>query len=483
MLTTLVLLLVVALVAGCPGPGQPAAAGRRESAETWLLTELDGSRIGHSVTRVDRFEHGWRFEHVMELELEMLGVSQLVKARSVAVTSDKLELQSLDFRFQAQDRVMEAAAAVQENVVIIKPVGDRPRTLKLVGPVYPTEALGQLVISRGAATGTTFEVPMFDVSSMSVERASVKVEGWEPVAVLDSNFHALKVRTTTAGITVTTWLDSAGLTVREDAPPGLRSTRTTPARAVAGAGQAGSVDLLRMFRVDVDTLIPEPGAVRRARLAVTGVGPEELPGDAGMTVSGADGALIVEVVSVEPPAGRVDLPVAGQDSFLTASMTIQCDAPELVERARAALAGETDAVAAARLLTSWVFDNVEKVPTASFPTALDVLRNLRGDCNEHAVLYAGLARSAGLPCRVVVGLVYLDGSFYYHAWNDAWLGRWVPVDPTFGEFPAGALRLRLGGGELRDQSRILPLVGRIGIRVLDYDRAPGAQRRESGPKS
>ena len=52
-----------------------------------------------------------------------------------------------------------------------------------------------------------------------------------------------------------------------------------------------------------------------------------------------------------------------------------------------------------------------------------------GDCNEHTVLFVALARALGLPARTAVGLVYLDGSFYYHAWPEVWLGEWVAVDP------------------------------------------------------
>ena len=60
-----------------------------------------------------------------------------------------------------------------------------------------------------------------------------------------------------------------------------------------------------------------------------------------------------------------------------------------------------------------------------------------------------MARALGLPARVAVGLVYLRGAFYYHAWPEVYvaqsptLGQWLPVDPTLNQFPADATHVRL----------------------------------------
>ena len=114
---------------------------------------------------------------------------------------------------------------------------------------------------------------------------------------------------------------------------------------------------------------------------------------------------------------------------------------------------------------------LEKKPTLSLPSALEVLKTRVGDCNEHTALYVAMARSLGLPSRVAVGLVYLRGAFYYHAWPEVWIdeapgrGRWLPVDPTLNEFPADATHVRLARGGLDRQAGILALVGRATIDV------------------
>ena len=106
-----------------------------------------------------------------------------------------------------------------------------------------------------------------------------------------------------------------------------------------------------------------------------------------------------------------------------------------------------------------------------------MLRTKVGDCNEHTALYVAMARASGLPARVAVGLVYVHGAFYYHAWPEVFVDdRWLPVDPTLNQFPADATHLRLLRGGLDKQAAILPLIGTLKMTVLDLELAPDAER-------
>ncbi|MFO7649823.1 MAG: transglutaminase-like domain-containing protein, partial [bacterium] len=181
--------------------------------------------------------------------------------------------------------------------------------------------------------------------------------------------------------------------------------------------------------------------------------------------------LVVEVTAAAVPDKPLPLPIGAEPDFLKPSVAIQSDDPEVRAKSREATGDAREATAAARKLVSWAFTLIDKEATASYPTALDVLKHMKGDCNEHAVVVAALARAAGIPAKVAVGLVYLNGAFYYHAWNELYLGHWVPVDATFGEFPASAVHLKLAEGELSQQSEILGIVGRVKIKVLEFSLA------------
>ncbi len=102
---------------------------------------------------------------------------------------------------------------------------------------------------------------------------------------------------------------------------------------------------------------------------------------------------------------------------------------------------------------------LDKTPTISVPSAREVLRTRVGDCNEHTALYVALARAVGIPTRINVGLAWVLGAFYYHAWPEVYLeepdgrGLWLPVDPTFNQFPADATHVRLLRGGPRSPGR------------------------------
>ena len=116
----------------------------------------------------------------------------------------------------------------------------------------------------------------------------------------------------------------------------------------------------------------------------------------------------------------------------------------------------------------WVYSNIEKKPTLSIPSALEVLKTRQGDCNEHAVLMAALCRAKEIPAKLCAGLVYLNGSFYYHAWVEVYAEKWISVDPTMNQFPADVTHIRFIEGGLENQIMVLKLIGKLEIEILEY---------------
>jgi len=94
---------------------------------------------------------------------------------------------------------------------------------------------------------------------------------------------------------------------------------------------------------------------------------------------------------------------------------IQSDSPSIVKLAEEISQGLEDpweiAVALERGVHAWITDSNYKV---GFASAAEVLESRQGDCTEHAVLLAALARAKKIPARVAMGLVYNRDAFYYH---------------------------------------------------------------------
>ncbi|HHX51407.1 MAG TPA: transglutaminase domain-containing protein [Clostridia bacterium] len=66
------------------------------------------------------------------------------------------------------------------------------------------------------------------------------------------------------------------------------------------------------------------------------------------------------------------------------------------------------------------------------PDVEETLVSKKGICYDYAVLFAVMARSSGIPAKVVMG--YHPDVSGYHAWNEVYLpqeGGWVVVDLTY----------------------------------------------------
>ncbi len=120
----------------------------------------------------------------------------------------------------------------------------------------------------------------------------------------------------------------------------------------------------------------------------------------------------------------------------------------------------------------------EKDFSQAFATAAEVAANPVGDCTEHAVLLAALARARGIPARAAVGLVYMQGaqSLGYHMWTEVYIGnRWIPLDATLGQGGIGAAHLKLGHSSLKGAAAyssflpVIQVIGRLKVEVLEVE--------------
>jgi transglutaminase-like putative cysteine protease len=181
------------------------------------------------------------------------------------------------------------------------------------------------------------------------------------------------------------------------------------------------------------------------------------------------GDTLIVTREASAPVASYQLPYAagGEPAAeLASTPLIQAADPRIVETAQRIARGSRDPAEVAQRLSEWVYAELDKDVTLSVPSALQVLEARTGDCNEHTVLYVALARALGMPARTAVGLVHINDSFYYHAWPEVWLGEWVAVDPTLGQYPADASHLRFLIGGLARQVELIRLIGRLQLEVI-----------------
>ena len=152
---------------------------------------------------------------------------------------------------------------------------------------------------------------------------------------------------------------------------------------------------------------------------------------------------------------------------------------ELVKQAKAVAGDEKDAYVVAKTMEKWVYDNItSKDLSVNFANASDTLKSKEGDCTEHSVLLAALLRAAGIPSRVVAGLVYTSmpkDSFAYHMWTEAYIGSWISLEPSFSHENFSPTHIAVYKSSLNNLSDktdlmlgILKIFSKIKINVLEY---------------
>ncbi|MCK5100233.1 MAG: transglutaminase domain-containing protein, partial [Desulfobacteraceae bacterium] len=161
--------------------------------------------------------------------------------------------------------------------------------------------------------------------------------------------------------------------------------------------------------------------------------------------------------------------------FLKPSSAVQSDHPKIVKAAEKIINrfDSNDNKAKAEAIFDWAHKNIKKEILVSLPSALDVLHTMKGDCNEHTYLFVALARAAKIPSKIVTGLVFTKGKFYYHAWASVYVdGNWLEMDPTWGQFYVDVSHIAIVNGEIGNQFQLLRLMGQLNIEITEviYDK-------------
>ena len=337
-----------------------------------------------------------------------------------------------------------------------------------------SDALADLVLVRSrAAKGTTVETTQIETTLLKSVRIIHTVDSIEKRTIggIPTNIYQIKSEFPDLGISTISLIDET-LHILE-AKISLLTIREEGEEAAKNMGYMS--DLLLATSIHPNHPVPDPRNTRSLTLKLSGISDPELilpsplqkftqldPRTYNLKIAArSEGKSIPRKIPLLEPELK---------EYLKATAYIQSRHPSIRILAKKIAGTEKDALRVSERLVEWLFLNLKKSFLAAIPNAVDVLKRRSGDCKAHAVLFTALARSMGLPARLVSGLVEADdGAFYYHQWVEVYTGQWIPVDPVFGQVPADATHIKLSQGDLSNQLRLLNAIGNISIEVLDYE--------------
>ncbi len=453
-----------------PIPMQTVAA-ITEPMEEWWGIYYRGEKIGYAGQKITPNSQGYLIQDSSVVRLNLLGTIQTARTRTETTATQDWTLKQFNFELQSNEVRFKARGKVEGKTLQLEVDSGgyvSKNTLPLAQAPYLPVALKPYVVTQNFEPGAEQIFPTFDPSTLSQQITTVTVEGRERIKIGNQMEPALRIRQRFKGITVTSWVDGKGKTLKEETPTGLSLIKQTAEEAkTLPQTRSISLDLIAQTAIPTQTPISDPAQKTVLKLKLSGFSL------ASFVLSGDRQQLngdILEIRREDPKQIRsYRIPLQDQRfaSYLQSTPFLQSDHPEIRSLVQRELRGETDAFKAVARIKDWVYGNLAKEPTVSIPNALEVLHTRKGDCNEHTVLFNALARAAGIPAKTTVGVVYLRGAFYYHAWSEVWLGQWIAVDSVLNQFPADVTHVKFLEGEIDRQIDILQLIGNLKLEVVD----------------
>lgn len=479
------------------------AALRVNPGASYFVVEQGGAQIGFASTTLDTTDAGIEVVDYFVADLPVAGRLQRASARSTVTLSRALALKSFDLSVDAPGANLLAGGRTDgdSGVVYLLSANGEPadsQRIAVRGPILLPQLIPlAAILTDPPKVGRTYTLPTFDPSTMEQRSSRLRIRAESLFTVIDSaafdqargvwvsaltdTIRAWRLEPAAEGTGFSGWVDAQGRVVQTTQPGGITLRRMAYelafenwriARARTAATSTDANDILESTAIAANVAFGRT-MLRSLTARISGVDLR------GYTLDGGRQRLSGDTLRVTRDTEAALTPTwsfgVQRDSAFRARFRAEL-APEpllqsrdarIVNKAIRIVGLERDPRAVAEKLTHWVHDSLEKEVTFSVPNALQILSTRRGDCNEHTQLYVAFARAIGLPARIATGLAYVRGKFYYHAWPEVWLGDWVAVDPTFGQFPADAAHLRFQVGGLVQQAELLRLVGNLKIDVVE----------------
>lgn len=471
---------------------RPAAEAGDSAREQWYVLSLGGRPVGSIQETFSDTPAGHRVESRMLMVLNRLGSRVEIGTSTASLESAGGRLRSADADVRMSSQSTLTAAEIGDGVVRIKSTAGGKsfeRTLDFKDELAGPEGIRRKTRERLKKPGDSLQIQTFSVELGTVATVTRTAVAAETIASEGRDIQALKVEEQISGYPAkrTLWLDGEGRLLASEEPHPFGTMRVFRADAATArrAGQEGGTLPDEVYSESIartQIRLPDPRRIEWLKLRLDHRNPDlgwpafDQPGQ--RVVEKTARTLVLEVSRPRPVYGAsLPVPATGANrEFLEPNSFIQSDDPEVRATAREIVGGERDLFRAALKLERWVAENMTFDLGIVLAPSVEVFKNRRGTCVGYATLLTTLARAAGIPSRLVLGYVYVDGMFGGHAWTEVLVGdAWLPLDSAVvAPGTADAARFAFASSSLAEGTGFLggggalQLYGQIEARVLGY---------------
>ena len=461
-----------------------------QTRDYWLKTERKGTGYSYEHVSVTKLPDGnLRYESLSHFKMNFsrMNPEDIVMSGSYIVDP---ELRPLSFegtwKSQAKDTHTTGIRAGNRMKVTVQDSGGQPeeRDIDIEG-AYFDPVLGDLIARRAQAG--SFSLKLFDASGANASTTQVEI--------LTSSESEVTASLKAAQLTRWCRVARDGRLVESKTVELGSHTYVADAREAQDIGYLDTADGFSLT-VHSQRSFPNVYKVTRAQVRVrwksVPFAEFSLKDNRQRIVresqSGEQFEVVLETIApasvplkaarapAAPPPREIADVYLGEDNYIKPrDSAIRKQAAEIVGEAK-------DPSEAVGKLLQWVNANVKPDLIADTLTGPEVLRKRRGKCSEYAILFASLARAAGIPTRIALGVSYSGREWVGHMWDEVWLGEWTAVDAGNGVFAGGPSILKFTDSPTVDGTRGVryKLVDNLEIEILDFEAAKGPASLTTG---
>lgn len=445
--------------------------------DRWMIISYQGVPIGYTHTSMDVAENDKVRQYQMNnrtlLTLTVMGRRQRIAVSADCEVDALYNLQTFSFSLSSSGySILADGRRIKGNDFDVKIRA--PGSVNRITVSIPSDAVLYSPMTemslKSLTPGRQMTLKVFNPVTLTSQNMTVKALRRETLKHANQPVETTVLSALMDGMETLSWMDAAGTMIKQTTPFGWTMESSTARDALSAGSKGGATgDLLAALAVpiqgDSSRLTTRPSVT--LRLKGVSMSRQQLETHRQEIVSLSTNITEITVRADSLPSTgcpREAIP-AEMAPWLASSAFIQSGDVRLVKKAHEITGNWTNSLEAALAIYRWVNTTVTRTPVVSLPSALDVLLKPEGDCNEHTYLFVGLARAAGLPALIRVGLTLHEGRFYYHAWPSVYVGRWLDMDPTLGLPAVNAAYISLVEGELAEQMKLMSVIGQLKVEI------------------
>ena len=438
--------------------------------ETWMNIFQQGEKIGYTHRQFYKTVEGYRILESVFMQINIMGMLQDIRVKTEGNFIHDLTLSSFDFELQSSLFRFKARGFLKGKVLTLfagKPGFEQKIDLPLEKETYLSVGILEALIHEDLKPGDSRTFHIFDPTTATQRPVKVTFLAEETIPIMGRHEKAKKVSVEFMGVPQFAWIGKDGTVLKEEGSLGIRLEQVTKGEALNKMALSQGADLAEIVSIPANKILHDVNQLKELKIKIDGIEDGEIFLNGGRQ-SLKDNILTIrkEPGSNLPSSIKREKMFEDGKTYLESTPFIQSDHPEIQAKVKETISPDDPAVVKAKKLVRWVNENIQKRPVLSVPNAFETLQRRVGDCNEHAVLLAALARASGIPAQVEAGLVYQRGRFYYHAWNVLYLGTWITADSVMGQLPADVTHIRFVRGTER-QIDLVRTIGRVRLEILN----------------